>query len=254
MNSFQHDGVRLHYLDAGPASAPPVLLLHGFASSAAVNWVAPGWVDTLTAAGFRVLAPDQRGHGASTKLYDPGAYTPAAMVDDAVALLDHLELPQAVFFGYSMGARVAAFAAVHRPERVSALILGGLGIGLVKGVGNWDPIAQALLAPSIDDVTDPTGRMFRAFADRTGSDRRALAACIATSRQELTPNQVALIRQPTLIGVGTRDEIAGSADALAALMPDARAFSIAHRDHMLAVGDRTFKAEVLRFLQASDRK
>lgn len=254
MNSFQYDGVRLYYLDAGPASAPPVLLLHGFASSAAVNWVAPGWVDTLTAAGFRVLAPDQRGHGASTKLYDPGAYTPAAMVDDAVALLDHLELPQAVFFGYSMGARVAAFAAVHRPERVSALILGGLGIGLVKGVGNWDPIAQALLALSIDDVTDPTGRMFRAFADRTGSDRRALAACIATSRQELTPNQVALIRQPTLIGVGTRDEIAGSADALAALMPDARAFSIAHRDHMLAVGDRTFKAEVLRFLQASDRK
>ena len=90
--------------------------------------------------------------------------------------------------------------------------------------------------------------MFRAFADRARSDRHALAACISTSRQELTEAEVGQIAQPTLIGVGTTDDIAGSPDALAALMPNARVFAIEGRDHMLSVGDRTFKAEVLRFL------
>ena len=170
------------------------------------------------------------------------------MAGDAVALLDHLDISEAVFFGYSMGARVSAFATLAYPERVRALILGGLGMGLVAGVGAWDPIADALLALSIDDVSDPLGRMFRAFADRTRSDRQALAACITESRRELTKAQVASIEQPVLVGVGTRDELAGSAEGLAALMPRGRAFAIEKRDHMLAVGDRTFKAEVLRFL------
>jgi pimeloyl-ACP methyl ester carboxylesterase len=151
-----------------------------------------------------------------------------------------------------MGARVAAFAALAAPARFSRIVFGGLGIGLVKGVGDWDTIADALLAPSLDDVADERGRMFRAFADRTKSDRAALAACISTSREELTPADVARIEQPTLIGVGTRDDIAGSAEELAAILPHARAFDIAGRDHMLAVGDRSFKEEVVGFLRQDD--
>lgn len=248
MDFFKHDGLRLAYLDEGPLENPAVLLLHGFASSARVNWIEPGWVRTLAEAGYRVVAFDHRGHGASDKPRSADAYAPQRMAADASALLGHLGIPRAALFGYSMGARVAAFAALAEPAAVSRLVLGGLGMGLVHGVGDWDPIARALLAPSLEDVADPRGRLFRAFADRTGSDRIALAACIRTSRAELSAEEVGRIRQPTLIGVGGDDDIAGSAEALAALMPEARAFAMPGRDHMLAVGDRRFKAEVVRFL------
>lgn len=248
MPTFAHDGFELAFIDEGDRQGAPILLVHGFASSMQVNWIDPGWVSTLTRGGYRVIAYDHRGHGKSDKPHDPAVYEAGMMASDAFALLDHLAIDRAVLFGYSMGARVSAFAALGEPRRVQALVLGGLGIGLVNGVGDWDPIAAALRAPSLDDVTDERGRMFRAFADRTRSDRVALAACIETSRRELSEDEVGRIAQPTLIGVGTRDEIAGSAEALAALMPNAQAFEIAGRDHMLAVGDRTFKERVLRFL------
>ena len=248
MDTFTSDGLQLAFTDTGERDRPAVLLVHGFASSMRVNWIDTGWVKTLNEAGYRVVAFDHRGHGQSAKPQDEAAYTPQKMAGDVVNLLDHLDIGQTVIFGYSMGARVSAFTALAAPERISRIVFGGLGIGLVAGVGDWDPIAAALLAPSLEDVTDPRGRMFRAFADRTRSDRHALAACISTSRQELTEAEVGRIAQPTLIGVGTTDDIAGSPDALAALMPNARVFAIEGRDHMLSVGDRTFKAEVLRFL------
>lgn len=248
MDHFENDGLRLAYLDDGAEDAPAVLLVHGFASSARVNWVDPGWFETLTEAGYRVVALDHRGHGASDKPHDPTAYPPEKMAGDLRALMRQSGIERAALFGYSMGARVSAFAALETPDLFPALIFGGLGEGLVRGVGDWDPIAEALLAPSLADVTNERGRTFRAFADRTGSDRVALAACIRTSRRELTVAEVGRIRQPTLIGVGTKDEIAGSAGALAAMMPNAQAFDIVDRDHMLAVGDRTFKAATLRFL------
>ena len=248
MPFFSHDDLDLAYLDAGPPGAEPVLLVHGFASNRDVNWVGPGWVDTLTRAGYRVIALDNRGHGESAKPHDRAAYTPQKMAGDAIALLDHLAIETAHLFGYSMGARICAFAALGHGARVRSLVLGGLGIGMVDGVGDWDPIADALLAPSLDDVTHARGRMFRAFADQTGSDRLALAACIRSSRTPLTPEQMGAIGAPTLIGVGTRDDLAGAPGPLAALMQRARAFDIERRDHMLAVGDATFKKTVLTFL------
>lgn len=90
--------------------------------------------------------------------------------------------------------------------------------------------------------------MFRAFADQTKSDRRALAACIATSRELISEEDIERIALPTLIAVGTKDDIAGSAAELAAFMPNAESFDIEGRDHMLSVGDRTFKKRALEFL------
>ena len=235
------------FFDTG--SGPPIVLVHGFASTKEANWVAPGWVDTLTRAGRRVIALDNRGHGASTKFYDPARYDSVLMAEDVRALMDHLRLLKADVMGYSMGARVAAYLALAHPERVRKLILGGLGIRLVEGVGLPEKIAEALEAPSIRDVTDPQGYAFRAFAQQTKSDLRALAACIRGSRQTLSRAEVARIAAPTLVAVGTKDPIAGSAQALAALMPNARALDIPGRDHMLAVGDKAFKAGVLDFLQ-----
>lgn len=246
MPRFSHDGIELAYLDEGEGD--PVLLIHGFASTKDVNWVYPGWVSALTRAGRRAIAIDNRGHGESQKLYDPALYHTSLMAEDARALLDHLGLPRADVMGYSMGARITSFLALKHPDRVRSAILGGLGIKLVSGVGLPEDIAVALEAPSLADVTDPMGRTFRAFADQTKSDRRALAACIRGTRQTLTKEEVGRIGVPMLIAVGTKDVVAGSPHELAALIPGARAIDIPGRDHMLAVGDKVFKAAVETFL------
>jgi pimeloyl-ACP methyl ester carboxylesterase len=246
MPSFSHDGVDIAFLDEGEGE--PIVLVHGFASNKEVNWVAPGWIVSLTGAGRRAIALDNRGHGASTKLYDPAAYHSGLMADDVRALLDHLDLTRADVMGYSMGARIAAYLALAHPTRVRSAVLGGLGIRLVDGVGLPEELAQGLEAPSLAAVTDPTARTFRSFAEQTKSDLRALAACLRGSRQTLSRVEVERIAVPLLVAVGSRDAIAGSPQELAALIPGATALTIPNRDHMLAVGDKAFKAGVLEFL------
>jgi pimeloyl-ACP methyl ester carboxylesterase len=246
MPQFKHEDVEIAYLDEGEGE--PIVLVHGFASTAAVNWVSPGWFVTLTRAGRRTIALDNRGHGASAKLYDPAAYHTGLMAEDVRALLDHLAIGRADVMGYSMGARITAFLALAHPARVRSAIFGGLGIHLVDGVGLSPDIADAMEAPSLADIKDSTGRLFRAFADQTHSDRKALAACIRGSRQTLSRDEIAGIQMPVLVAVGSNDAVAGSAQELAALIPGAQALDIPGRDHMLAVGDKVFKAGVNEFL------
>ncbi len=152
--------------------------------------------------------------------------------------------------GYSMGARIAAFLALEAPERVRSLVFGGLGHHLVDGVGLPLGIADAMDAPSLESLTDPMQRLFRAFAERTGSDRRALAACIRGSRQTLTAEQLGRIAVPALVAIGTKDEVAGDPHRLAAMLPQGQALAIEGRDHNRAVGDKQFKQGVLAFLES----
>ena len=246
MPSFKNGDVEIAYIDEGEGE--PILLIHGFASSKEANWVGPSWLGTLTRAGRRVIALDNRGHGASGKLYDPVDYHTDRMAEDARALMDYVGLERADVMGYSMGARITAFLTLAHPQRVRSAVLGGLGIHLVDGVGLPESIADALEAPSLDDVSDRQGRTFRAFAEQTRSDLRALAACIRGSRQVLSRQEIGAIGIPVLVAIGTKDDVAGSAKALAALIPGAEALDIPDRDHMLAVGDKVYKAGVLAFL------
>lgn len=248
MEFFRHEGFDIAFAVEG--AGEPVLLIHGFASSYRTNWVTPGWVKTLTEAGYRTVGFDNRGHGATTKSYAPEDYRAQKMAGDAAALLDHLRIGRAHVMGYSMGARIAAFMALQCPGKVATLVFGGLGAGMVEGVGDWDPIAAALMAEDRGAIPDARGRMFRAFAEQTKSDRDALAACIMTSRDLVPAEAVRRIAQPALVAVGTKDDIAGSPEALARLLPNGEAFAVEGRDHMLSVGDRTLKKKVLEFLRA----
>ena len=246
MNSFASDGIEIAYLDEGKGE--PILLIHGFASNIVTNWVDPGWVRTLVAAGRRVIAYDNRGHGRSGKVYDPAAYGAPLMAEDGRRLLDHLGIARADVLGYSMGARIATFLALAHRDRVRSLIVGGLGINMVRGVGGSGPIAKALEAARIEDVTNDTARTFRAFAESTRSDLKALAACIRGPREKIASEQLATIAVPTLVAVGSNDVIAGSGAALASLIPHAQFLDVKGREHMRAVGDASFKQGVLDFL------
>ena len=244
--TFSSVGVEISYVDEG--QGPPVLLIHGFASNIAMNWIDPGWIDALIESGRRVIALDNRGHGHSEKLYELDDYGAPLMAEDARRLLQHLGISKADVIGYSMGARIGAFLALAHPEMVNAIIFGGLGYNMVRGMAGTGPIANALEAKSIEDVTNQTARSFRAFAERTGSDLKALAACIRSSRAPITREDVGKILHPALVAVGTQDVVGGSAQQLAELIPNAMAFEIENRDHMKAVGDQRFIREAIAFL------
>ena len=232
-----------------PSGAVPVLLIHGFASNAHVNWIETSWTTALAAEGRRVVAMDDLGHGRSAKPRDTARYATDAMAGDALRLLDHLGVDRADVVGYSMGARITARLALDHPERVRRAVLSGLGINMVHGLGGTEAIAAALEADTADEVTDPVGRPFRVFADRTGSDRLTLAACMRGTRGTIPAAELARMAVPVLIAIGTLDEVAGSGAELAALIPGARHLEIPGRDHMRAVGDPVHKAGVISYLK-----
>ena len=246
MPHFTSSGLALAYQTHGDGA--PVLCIHGFASSGKVNWIDTGWVETLTGAGYQAITLDNRGHGLSDKPHDPDFYSPSQMAGDAVALLDHLGIERAAVLGYSMGARIAAFMAFSHPERVAAAIFGGMGMNLINGLTDGNDIISGLRAPSLADLTHPTARQFRIFADHTGSDREALAACMETSREPMARADVRRIAVPVLVAVGEADEMAGGPEALAEMLPHGEAVVIPKRDHMRATGDKVFKAAALDFL------
>ncbi|MGJ0394703.1 MAG: alpha/beta fold hydrolase [Methylocystis sp.] len=251
MQTFQSNGVEIAYVDFEPLTedrGEPIVLVHGFASTHAVNWLFTQWVKTLTEDGRRVIALDIRGHGQSAKLYDPALYSLDLMAADIAHLLDHLSIPRADVMGYSLGGRIAALLALKAPERVRSLILGGVGENLIEDSGLPRGLAEAMEAERIEDIDDSTLKIFRGFAESTRSDLAALAACARGPRRALAPELLAQIAVPTLICVGARDDVAGDPHPLAEFFPNVRIVDIPGRDHNRAVGDRIYKQAALEFL------
>ena len=141
MPSFHNGAVEIAYLDEGEGE--PIVLVHGFASTKSVNWVYPTWVSELRKDGRRVIALDNRGHGESSKLYDPAQYSIATMAGDVVALMDHLEIARADIMGYSMGGRMTAWLGLNAS---AAAALGDLRRhrhgGMIEGTGPGENVAK----------------------------------------------------------------------------------------------------------------
>ncbi len=246
MQKFNSAGVDIAYSDDGTGA--PVLLIHGFASNARVNWQATGWIKTLFGAGYRVICIDNRGHGESAKLYDPQLYSASIMADDAARLLDHLHIEHAAVMGYSMGARIAAFLTMQHPQKVSRVVFAGLAERMVLGVPGGDAISDGLLADDVRDVSDTAARSFRIFAENTKSDLKALAACIRSSRVKIKPEALSKIACPVLVVAGSEDTVSGPVQPLVDMIPGAKGVTLPNRNHMNAVGDAGYKKAVLEFL------
>jgi pimeloyl-ACP methyl ester carboxylesterase len=242
---FDSDGVRLHYEIHGPERGTPIVLVHGFASDYRLNWVGSRWQETLTGNGFRVIGLDCRGHGHSDKPHDEAAYTVGIMTGDVVRLLDHVDVAEAAYLGYSMGARIGLEVVMDYPDRITRAVLGGIGAS--GAIEHADQIAHAFRIGEPTD--DPIAQTFYKFAAaRPANDLIALAACISGLRPERHPERLSRIRTPILVAVGERDDVARGAPELIEEIPSARLYTIPNRDHMSAVTAREFKQAALDFL------
>ena len=172
------DGLTLHvrdYAPLAPVTGAPVLCLHGLTRNAKdFEIVAP----RIAALGRRVIAPDMRGRGLSAYDPDPAHYVPAVYAQDVLALMDKLEIPQAVFIGTSMGALIAMLVAALAAERVAGAVLNDIGpiidpaglkrIGAYVGRGqpmaSWEEAREGLRALAGDAYPDKSEDM--AFWDR----------------------------------------------------------------------------------------
>jgi pimeloyl-ACP methyl ester carboxylesterase len=252
LHRFQSfDGVSIGYRTLGGSAGEgwPTVLLHGFLASAEANWFLPGIAAALAAAGRRVIAPDLRGHGRSDAPADPAAWPSDVLAADQEALVAHLHLQDYDLVGYSLGARTAVrmLARGAKPRR---LVLGGMG-----GMGDSGLMAAGARAAMFEDAIrhgeaarDPrAGRRVQAMMAAGGLKPQAmlgvLSSFVATSAEE-----IARIDVPTLVVAGVRDDDNGAIEALAAMMPDARAVRVPG-DHLSAVMEPALAGEIVGFLE-----
>jgi pimeloyl-ACP methyl ester carboxylesterase len=239
------DGTSIAYDSRGDGD--PVVLVHGFAANGDINWVQPGVVDAVVASGRRAIWLDCRGHGASGKPHDPAAYADGAMARDVSALLDHLGIDPFDLVGYSMGSAISIRLALREP-RVRSVVLGGAGAGGPRAVrpasDGRSPVLDGLTADDPASIGNETGRQFRAFAESTGADLRALAAVVRARQSDGDPSGIAV---PTLVLIGADDHLVGSGPELAAQIRGARCVTVGG-DHLSAVAKPEFRRAIIDFL------
>lgn len=257
--SFDSDGVKIAYVEAGKGE--PVILIHGFTASAAMNWIAPGVFDAL-ADKYHVVAIDNRGHGKSGKPHDPDAYG-AKMVEDILRLMDHLKIDKAHLVGYSMGGFMSNKFLAEHPDRVLTVTLGGAGWTKENDttMSLLDELATSLetgkgLAPLIERLTPegqpkPSEDQIQAMNSLVllMNDPKALAA-VARGMKGLTVEeaQIKANKAPVLALIGEIDPLKAGVDELEKVMPNLEVVVIEKADHMNAFGNPKFIETLTRFL------
>lgn len=224
---------------------PPVLLVHGLASSFDLNWRQPGWVDLLSDAGREVIGIDLLGHGRADKPHDPAAYADVA-ADIAAALPEDGSPVQAI--GFSIGARLLLEVASQDPERFERMVVAGIGAGAFGDAGH-EALALAI-ERGADDESSAMARLFASFASSSGNDAVAIAAFLRRPTVPLDPQELARITCPVLVVIGERD-FAAPAEPLVRALPDARLVTLRGVDHFATPKDIKFLDAALDFLGAA---
>jgi pimeloyl-ACP methyl ester carboxylesterase len=228
-------------------SGPPVLLLHGFATSFEMTWRHNGWVDLLADAGREVIGVDLLGHGDAPKPHDPEAYR-----DMEQRVLDELPTEPVDAIGFSMGSRTLLVLAAAHPERFRRIVVSGVGATLF----DRDPSRGAFIRDAILGTSDPDDReagYFAQLAEAPGADRAALAACMSRPDSPvITPEVLANVTHPVLVCLGDRD-FAGPPEPLVDALPDARLKVLRGVDHFATPKDFGFIDAALGFLDAVPR-
>lgn len=242
------DGTRLAIHTEGEGR--PVLLLHGLFSSAQMNWIKWGHGARLAAAGFKAIMLDFRVHGQSEAPRDPAAYPPGVLVRDAAALAEHFGLEPGGFdlVGFSLGARTAIHAVGYGILEPRRLAICGMG---VAGLSDWERRADHFkrVIDEFDTIKpgDPAYTA-RTFLKSQGVDRLA-ARLLLDAMDDFDLARLAAITMPTAVICGDEDQDNGSAEELAALLPDARYIEVPGT-HLNSVTKPDLGEALARFLAA----
>lgn len=220
----------------------PVLLVHGFATSAARTWGDNGWIDLLRDVGREVITPDLLGHGDAPKPHDPTAY--ADLEQHVAAALPDRPVDAV---GFSLGARIVLTLAAAEPDRFARIVVAGVGANLFRADDSSSLIAAAVDGASVSD--DPVTQYFAGLARQPGVDRAALSACMRSPRPPLDAGVLAKVTCPVLVVLGDRD-FAGPADPLVEALPDARFTPLRGVDHFATPKDFGCIDAALDFLDA----
>ncbi|MBC2668937.1 alpha/beta fold hydrolase [Novosphingobium piscinae] len=224
----------------------PVLLLHGLFSSAEVNWIKYGTAEAIAAAGFEAIMPDLRAHGQSAHPHDPAAYPEDVLVRDLTGLVDQLGLADYDLCGFSLGARTALKGVAEAGLTPRRLILSGMGLA---GIQRWSGRIGFFLDAIARFGTIPRGDpayFAQAFMKSTGTDLVA-SRLLLESFQAGQVSDFAAVTMPTLLLCGSEDDDNGSAEELAAVLPNATHAAMPGT-HMTSVTKREFGAGIVAFL------
>ena len=219
-------GARLALHRAGPetGSGRPLVLLHGLFSSAEMNWIKWGHAALLAEAGFEVLMPDLRAHGASAAPHDPAAYPADVLARDLQALIAHLALTDYVLGGFSLGSRTSVRGVIGglQPRR---LVLGGMGLeGLTGGTARRDFFIDAI--DRFETVKHGDPAYFAAQFMKSMAVDRIAARLLLGAMTDTPPDQLARVTMPTLVVCGDHDRDNGAPDKLVEALPQAELAAI----------------------------
>jgi len=239
------DGVELACRETG--SGRPLVLLHGFLGAGS-HMLSHGRARGFADQGYRVIAPDFRGHGDSAKPHDPAAYPADVLADDGLALVGQLGLGDGEYDlgGYSLGGRIVV-RMLARGARPGRAIVAGQGLAKVSGPQGGGENRRVLTALADGVAMEPgsAGARIAHWISESGADPVALLHVL----DSMVPTPVDALRQiaiPTLVAIGDQDE-RSDADELAALLPDAR-FVRVPGDHGSAFAAPELTAAIAAFL------
>lgn len=236
------DGAELVYRELGEGR--PLILIHGFFSTATVNWVKYGHAERLANAGHRVIMPDLRGHGDSAKPHDAGSYPADVLTDDAFDLIERLRLEDYDLAGYSLGGRTV-IRLLARGAAPGRAVVAGMGLDGILDPGARNDFFRGVLSDADYPVGSPQWRS-RAFLKTTRGDAAALAQVLETS-VPTDRETLARIATPTLVILGETDGDHGDGEALANALP-AGSFRQVPGNHMSAVTEARLSEAIAAFL------